>query len=908
MLDEMKSAASRTDQSPSPMLELKRTMAAFYVFQCHLLEFGTRFNANEAASWLLKASSDDDSHENADYLSQAWLWRISRSLGIEPNISTEKLYLLLAISIVRGHRTCLEDGLQLVIDNSGSDQQRWQKTLELSRNILLSDMGAVGMGHFFSNYLTKPWGTTDMDDTSQLDDLFRVILGSEYGSCLKSFLSLVPTSSKQPGHTKDQTAFDCIYVNGRGHGPLHYAAAKGAINGLRHMLMKYECNIDIPNKHVDETPLICACESGKLECALLLLDKGADPNGYRYGQEGALHWLCSFLPTEMDIIASRLLGVGADIELRSRGMRHDVRRISADWEHIFEINTTPLGRAVLTNNLDAVKVLLKLGANPLTECANKHRGEWEWSENLSRLTDVSPPFELAAVLTLPEILSEFIRHIDSHNKTVTLRLLDECSMLDIAHGKKVTKFDPLSLQSRLVRCGVNYKRALKDTLLLLYARALPFRGTIVDDNLQNEQSRVLCKEVALGNMDIVESLLDLGYDANGTQDFRPLEKSIQKNHEDMFNLLLQHKADPTVARRTLNGNISMLHVCASRPRHSRPGRVIADALIASGIPVESADAQSRSPLATAILNQNFDVAQALIENGANVNAIYPIEFNSPNGSEKKEVRVLFEVLSQHTMRTLASLEFLFGRGDRGPNQRPAFHIDLTNKLSILHVLAGSPQFTQIAQITPKILNLCVDTYAESELINYKHPLLGTPLYYAAASGHKAMVERLQQHGADDTHNAGPDLHESIQLLLRPRESWTPLWAAILRFDDELKKSALFPPEGLSGASLNSNFILNLEKTILLLSANTDDALAAKAIEQLQRRKKSLETSLPISSNKKIDKTIETIAGENETPIDLSILSPRAYEEEEKKVQQICGGQEQEWKTGELEKILTGLEI
>jgi ankyrin repeat protein len=231
----------------------------------------------------------------------------------------------------------------------------------------------------------------------------------------------------------------------------------------------------------------------------------------------------------------------------------------------------------------------------------------------------------------------------------------------------------------------------------------------------------------------------------------------------------------------------------------------------------------------AILNQNFDVAQALLDNGANVNASYPLQLSSVNGPETKAVSVLVEVLSQHTTRTLESLKYLFGKREGGPDQRPAFHI---NKFSILHFLSGSPHFTQIAQIMPKILNLCLDTYAESELINYKHPLLGTALYYAATSGHKTMVERLLQHGADETYNAGPDIDWSVQILLRPRESWTPLWAAILRFDDELKKRTLFPPEGPPGAWLNSNFILNSEKTIGLLSERTDDALAEQAIDQL----------------------------------------------------------------------------
>jgi hypothetical protein len=501
MLDEMKEVASSTNQASGGLLEMKKTVAAFYVFQCYLLEFGTKFNAEEAVAWLLKASSDDDSHEDQDYFSQAWLWRISRALGIQTNVSTDRLQSLLNLSVVRGHRTCLRDMIELMAINTGPERQRWWNSFQQFRNILQSQMGAVGMGYFFSNYMTRPWNTTSLNNTTELDEGIRTSLGSAYDSCVKSSASLAQESSTQQGRDKDKTAFDRIYVNQRGHGLLHYAAAAGTTNALRHMITKYECDVNIPNQHVDESPLVCACEGGKVDSALALLENGADPNGYRFGQEGPLHWLCSFLPNEMETLASRLVSAGADIELRSGGMRRDVRGIRADWEHIFEIRTTPLGRAVLMNSLDAVKVLLKLGANPLTKNASKHRGEWEGMKDFSKMIDVSSPFELAAVLTLPDILAQFIKHIDSPSGTPRLKLLDEWSMLDLAHAKKVTGFDPVSLQSRLVRCGINYKRSMRITLVLLHARNQPVRGSSGDE-LQKERSRVLCKEVALGNLDI----------------------------------------------------------------------------------------------------------------------------------------------------------------------------------------------------------------------------------------------------------------------------------------------------------------------------------------------------------------------------------------------------------------------
>jgi ankyrin repeat protein len=906
MLDELKAAANDSANAPGDLFEMNKTVAAFHVFQCYLLEFGTIFNAEETIQWLSIASSNDDSHDDADYLAQAWIWRISRALEVNVNLTEGRLESLLRISVMRGHWSCLQDVLELINVNTGAIQQQWSNKFQQFRNILLSQMGAVGMGYFFSPHMTPPWNRVNLRDISQLDETIAAVLGDTYDSCLRVLNSQLPGSSTQEYQRRGKTAFDRVYVNIRGHGSLHYAAASGNLNALRHMIEKYDCDMDLPNQHVDETPLVCACSGGKLDCALLLLDKGADANGYHHGQEGPLHWLCSFLPNEIEIIASALIKAGADIELRSGGMRADVRGIRADWEHIFETKTTPLGRAVLMNSLPAVKVLLKLGADPVKKSANKHPGEWKGDQ--ATMVDISSPFELAAALTLPEILAEFITHIDGPTGVARTKLLDVSSVIDLARGKKATKFDPLSLRSRLVRHGHKYKNNLRVTWMILHARSIPFQGAIPTEELQKVRSRTLCNEVAHGNLDIVECLLQLGYSASGTSDHRPLQKAIELNHEEMFKLLIRYRADTSVTTTTPAGNISLLHICASRPRQSRPGRYIADALIIAGVPIKSTDRRVKPPFALAVLNQNFDVAQALIDNNADVDAIYPLQVYGMNGPETKSVSVLVEILSQHTNRTLESLRFLFGKRDGGPAQRPAFYVDLTSKLTILHLLAGSPNYTQIGQITPKILNLCLEMYSDDELINCRHPLLGTALYHAATNGHKAMVERLLQYGADETHAAGPDVDGSVQSLFRSRDTWTPLWAAILRLDEELKKRVLFSPDGPPGTLVNSNIIQNLEKIVAFLSSNDKDSLAQQAVEHLKTRMEVLQAESRISRIEKARAKREGKIVEEEHPVDLGILSGKSGETDEKTIREICTGLEDEWKTGEVEAILEGLQL
>ena len=902
ILEEFKSTASASHGTAPDILDLKKTTAAFYVFQCYLSEFGTLFNHEQAAQWLLKASSDDDSHEDEDYLSQAWVWRISRAFALDLGLSNQRVKALLRLSAMRGHRICLEDLQELASTGPVTERQDWWETHIQSRNFLLSKMGAVGMGYFFSSHLDRPWNALDPSDVTTWDATIRSVLGDRYPSSLRVSSTSPPQELPQHIPDRGQNAFDKIYINKRGHGPLHYAAAAGMTEALQHLVITYECDIDLPNQHVDETPLVCASAGGKLECALFLLDNGADPNGYRNGQEGPLHWLSSFLPNEMEAFARRLVAAGAELELRSGGMRHDVRGIRSDWEHHFDIRTTPLGRAVLMNNLDAVKVLLSLGADPLLKIAVKHPGVRQTTYDMTQRIEIASPFELASIFTNPEILATFITHIDGESSTPSIKVINEMDMLQLARNNAITQFDPLSLQSRLVRCGTRYKQNLSITLMVLCARAQPFSSLMTSAEKQEVQSITLCREVALGNVEIVETLLALRYPANGTVNHRPIEEAIKLNHKILFDMLKNHNADLSIEILTPIGAISLLHVSASRPRQSRPGRYIADALIASGVPIESADPRNKSPLAMAILNRNFDVATALFENGANVDILYPMEIIGLHSPQPRHVSVLVEVLSQHTMRTLESLKFLFTVQEGTAVRRPAFHIDSARKFSIFHLLAGSANYTEIAQITPKILKLCLDTYSEPEFINYRHPLLGSALSYAAANGHKVMVEELLRRGADQSVGAGPVVRDSVQTLIRPSTSWTPLWTAILRLDEELRKGVLFPSQENPYEWIHAGIIQKLEKCITMLSANSGDALARDAFERLRQKRKSVEETERDWLLQRARDT-QSRTGGVEQPLTLSFLPGSPSRSTEDRIREICEQADVDWMTDELQTAL-----
>ena len=114
------------------------------------------------------------------------------------------------------------------------------------------------------------------------------------------------------------------------------------------------------------------------------------------------------------------------------------------------MSVTPLGRAVFMKRLPAVRIMLKLGADPLLKKILKKSSTGQLAA------------ELAAILTLPEILEVLLLHLDE-KLGFQQHIFDEIGMLAAAQ-REIIPFDSLSLQSRLIRCGPLYRSALIQTM------------------------------------------------------------------------------------------------------------------------------------------------------------------------------------------------------------------------------------------------------------------------------------------------------------------------------------------------------------------------------------------------------------------------------------------------------------
>lgn len=153
-----------------------------------------------------------------------------------------------------------------------------------------------------------------------------------------------------------------LILNDRGDTVLHWAAMTGRASELVHILdqemtKEYLNSVNMAN----ETALVQACRSGHHIIVHELLRRGADAAICTSSGENGLHWLGSFVVAENELIsiAKAIDFAGAKVEqvCKSNDQYNPkfASQISAG---------TPLQRATVNRDIQFVRVLLDLGADP----------------------------------------------------------------------------------------------------------------------------------------------------------------------------------------------------------------------------------------------------------------------------------------------------------------------------------------------------------------------------------------------------------------------------------------------------------------------------------------------------------------------------------------------------------------
>jgi len=734
--------------------------AAFFLYQSYLCGFGVPFSAEQACYWLRKAANPTKETSTTDYYAQAWLNRVHAALRVPNPYSLDEQIQMLSISTVRGHRHCKDDGATVILSCADESKKRgYQESMDVADRVWRQATSATGMAFFLPRLLKREW---NLDDFSVLDDQIKAELGNEYESCLRppprtdDFRSGAaegaPLAHESPQQGGDR--FDKIFVNGRGHGLLHMAASQGRLAALRHLHRKYRCDINLKNQSHEDTPLTCACRCGQLACALYCLDNGADANGGEFVEEAPLHCISGFLSEEeMETVVGRLMAAGGDMEKHTSASRKDVRNLLADWEDSMSITLTPLGRAVLRQSQPAVRVLLRHGADPVGQKVHRNRA------NLS-------PVELAAILTLPDMLEELhlMRHISdaavARNQTDAINtppppppppIFDECGMLEAARSGSITPYDSLSLQSRLVRCGTRYKECLHRTLKILrdrgQAHAVLDAASASSKAPRNPAGRHLCAEISLGNTDIVDALLDLGHPIEGSAAYRPIRAAVAANNKDMFLRLLK-RGSPLSFEEDDNTR-SLLHVLADRPSCTPRDLSIAEHLVHGDLaPVDPVVEGQPSPLALAIRLGHYELADLLISRGAGASLSVR---HPPSRGHGESISLLGYLLRHQTSAAHRAIKYLADHHNSGRISvshvaAAAAGVDNVSRVSVVHALAMVPHgdWNSHGGISAGIAQSVLEMFPGPEsLANAAvHPRWGTPLTMAVEKAHPELVTAL----------------------------------------------------------------------------------------------------------------------------------------------------------------------
>ncbi|KAK7442201.1 hypothetical protein VKT23_016173 [Stygiomarasmius scandens] len=710
-------------------IRLPPSTAAFYLFQSHMYELGTTLNPYHATHWLRKAafasiSSEGDLEPSEMHLAQAWCSRVHLALGRFLDSSHPIAIKWLTHSIIRGHRGCIRD-----IDSiaTGLNAQAKDSLLK-GRDKALKGLNTISAG------FGAPWfmlgGSLKEEWMYHLDDLPRLC---------KSILFY-----DHPQRTP-QSVVDDLYVNRWGHSLVHLAAAMGNLLALKALVEIFGASVGLRCRLNDDTPLLCASRGGHTDCVLYLLDKGADaePDGSPYAPETPLYWLCAFRSIEdMLEVGRRLVYAGASLKSR-RSTRIPKRnqRSEADYEDLFLLPVSPLSRAVMMQSKDAVAVLLGLGADPL-------EGYDARSSEQSSIC----PIVLASVLGYSEILKMLLGHLDQTEEGRNKLVFDEAEMLYLALDRLITIYDPTSLESRITRHGAAADAQTRETLRMLHDRRERLRALGNTDKEAYYRRITLALMVALERKEIVGMLLDLEYDPHGIPEACPIIEAVKLNHEPIYRLLIERGADPKTRVVSEGVEYDLLQILAENKMvHGRPGLYITEQLISSGVSVDCQqrqDGKARSAFVSAVINQDFELADCLLRHGAKVD----FQFAFP-GAARSKASVLGFLIHHPTERNLESVNYLLNVSDRMPAiAPPSFIVSEEEPYSVLHLAARARARTDMQKKTLGLMVRAVLTRPEyAYRVDYHIPNTSEfqpALLWAIIFLNLEVVEELIDSGAD----------------------------------------------------------------------------------------------------------------------------------------------------------------
>jgi ankyrin repeat protein len=328
-----------------------------------------------------------------------------------------------------------------------------------------------------------------------------------------------------------------------GNTPLIFACAKNNIEIVK-LLLELKVDVNVSDKD-GNTPLILACSNGNLEIVKLLLELKADVNVSNKDGNTPLIFACYKNNIE---IVKLLLELKADVNVSDKNgntplleacAKNNIEIVKLLLELKADVNVsdkkgfTPLIFACYKNNTDIIKLLLKLKVD--VNVSNK---------------DGITPLRIACIMNNIEIvklLLELKADVNVSDRYGYTPLLLACKKnnieifkLLIAHKADINLLNKITtddVHSNNIQMIWNFLISYPEIFILYIDNQKLFI-----DNFDREGKNLLMNAIQIGNIDIIQKILDKdininAVDSNGDT---ALHYALRKNDEIIITLLCSH--------------------------------------------------------------------------------------------------------------------------------------------------------------------------------------------------------------------------------------------------------------------------------------------------------------------------------------------------------------------------------
>ena len=546
-----------------------------------------------------------------------------------------------------------------------------------------------------------------------------------------------------------RAALHDMVVNTRGDHLIHAAAAVGAYRLVGELLNDIKVDVNQRNAN-GETALLCACRSGHPDIVMLLLNSGANASIQSKNGESPLHWLIAF---DDDINPA---AVGNDLIKRgganvnaftTQRISHSVFPSSIDVD--FQMEGTPLLWAVHNDKPKVVSFLLSVGSNP----------NWKFVES-----GISP-LEWAAHYHHKDCLQLMIEHMERTAEMPVTTDGQQDLRFAVLYGPLVRFAVHASDKfSMMLRNGQKYISRLRFTLEFLQEKT-----RLIFFSLGGENETLLHFAALKAREEACEIILDRGWRIDeinkpaGPSGMAPLLEAVRWNRCKLFQLLLDHGADPSVLAISPynpdDRSWSALHIFAEQGHNDDLDLV--DDLVAAGVPVDGeSDWSSETPLYVAIRRNAFRLADKLLNHGASINVarLRSSFIVSPN-----PLTGLGHIIALNARHSFNSLRYMMGsKAAAKEGAIPDFIVEPARMLSALHFCATVPHGLSYAnsaapltredfdwETNRAIAHELLEWFCQPRQLDMKSRLQGkTALHLAAEFGNYGVAEELVKSGAD----------------------------------------------------------------------------------------------------------------------------------------------------------------